>query len=137
MYTYLCFRLIETGRNLDKGASDNLYLVAQALISIGHLESATELYQKLGDQHAMVMMAVKMENWEQAFQLVKQNPEYKEEVYIPYAQQMARDNHFIEAHKGSYIFHNIYVCTNEYDSIYCTNRYFNLYFSTMNINNIF
>ncbi|XP_077302310.1 intraflagellar transport protein 122 homolog [Arctopsyche grandis] len=92
--------LVETGRNLDKGASDNLYVVAQALISIGHLESATELYQKLGDQHAMVKMAVKMENWEQAFQLVKQNPEYKEEVYIPYAQQMARDNHFIEAHKA-------------------------------------
>ncbi|XP_077302256.1 intraflagellar transport protein 122 homolog [Arctopsyche grandis] len=59
--------LVETGRNLDKGASDNLYVVAQALISIGHLESATELYQKLGDQHAMVKMAVKMENWEQAY----------------------------------------------------------------------
>lgn len=101
--------MIETGRNIDKGSSDNLNLVAEALISIGHLEAAIELYQKLGDQHAMIKLAVKMENWEHAFQLAKQNPQFKEEVYIPYAQQMARDNHFIEAHKG-YITLNM-ICT--------------------------
>lgn len=94
---------METGRNIDKGSGNDIYIVADALISIGRLEAANELYQKLGDQQAMIVMAVKLENWQQAFQLVKQFPQYKENVYIPYAQRMARDNNFIEAHKGKFI----------------------------------
>lgn len=75
-------------------------IVAEALNSIGQLDAAAELYERLGNIQAVINMAVKAENWQRAFQLVKQYPEYKKDVYIPYAHLMARENQFIEAQKG-------------------------------------
>ena len=37
---------------------------------------------------------------DQAFTLVEKHPEYKEEVYVPYAQWLAENDRFEEAQQG-------------------------------------
>ena len=44
----------------------------------------------------------------QAFALVEKNPEYKDEVYVPYAQWLAENDKFEEAQKGRYVFEGWY-----------------------------
>lgn len=94
------FRLIETGRSTDKGAAESLRHITEALRNLGELEAAAEIYQRLGDQNSVILMAVESGNWDRAFQLVQTSPEFRKHVYIPYAQLMAKENRFIEAQKG-------------------------------------
>ncbi|XP_077302237.1 intraflagellar transport protein 122 homolog [Arctopsyche grandis] len=101
--------MLNQGDNASKALS-----VAEVYAYRGKFIDAARLYRSNGQSHRALTMYTDLRLFHkaqvcllhictrflQAFQLVKQNPEYKEEVYIPYAQQMARDNHFIEAHKA-------------------------------------
>lgn len=45
-------------------------------------------------------LAVAANEWSRAFLLVKEHPECKRDVYLPYAYRMAQENKFVEAQKG-------------------------------------
>lgn len=42
-------RLIELARKLDKGSSESLRHVAEALVAVDELVTAADVYQRLGD----------------------------------------------------------------------------------------
>ncbi|VVD05910.1 unnamed protein product [Leptidea sinapis] len=42
-------RLIELARKMDKGSSESLRHLAEALVAAGELTTAADLYQRLGD----------------------------------------------------------------------------------------
>ncbi|CAG4962305.1 unnamed protein product [Parnassius apollo] len=92
--------LIELARKLDKGSSESLRHVAEALVSVGEPAAAADVYQRLGDYKKVAQLAVSAGEWSHAFALAREHSECKREVYLPYAHRMAHENKFIEAQKA-------------------------------------
>ncbi|XP_068632692.1 intraflagellar transport protein 122 homolog [Battus philenor] len=92
--------LIELARKLDKGSSESLRHVAEALISAGEPAAAADVYQRLGDYSKVAQLAVAAGEWSRAFAFAREHPECKGDVYLPYAHRMAQENKFIEAQKA-------------------------------------
>ncbi|CAB3225164.1 unnamed protein product [Arctia plantaginis] len=92
--------LIELARKLDKGSSESLRHVAEALVQAGEPATAADVYQRLGDYTKVAQLAVAAGEWSRAFTLVKEHPECKRDVYLPYAHRMAQENKFVDAQKA-------------------------------------
>uniref|UniRef100_A0A6I8RI89 Intraflagellar transport protein 122 homolog n=1 Tax=Xenopus tropicalis TaxID=8364 RepID=A0A6I8RI89_XENTR len=92
--------LIEIARKLDKAEREPLLKCAYYFKKLQHHGYAAETYMKIGDLKALVRLYVETQRWEEAFALVEKNPEYKDEVYIPYAQWLAEHDRFEEAQKA-------------------------------------
>ncbi|XP_041987643.1 intraflagellar transport protein 122 homolog [Aricia agestis] len=92
--------LIELARKMDKGSSDSLRQLAEALEMAGELPTAADVYKRLGDYSKVAQLAVASGEWPQAFTLARDHPECKRDVYLPYAHQMAKENKFVEAQKA-------------------------------------
>ncbi|KAL4717436.1 hypothetical protein ACJJTC_000585, partial [Scirpophaga incertulas] len=92
--------LIELARKLDKGSSESLKHVAEALVTAGELVTAADVYYRLGDFRKVAQLAVSANEWSRAFELAKEHAECKREVYLPYAHRMAHENKFVEAQKA-------------------------------------
>jgi len=58
------------------------------------------MYEKMGDIKSLLAMHVKFENWDDAFALMKQYPEYKADIYLPYANFLALHDRFDEAREA-------------------------------------
>lgn len=54
----------------------------------------------MGDKRALIELHVETNSWEEAFALVERYPEYKDEVYVPYARWLAENDKFEESQKG-------------------------------------
>lgn len=100
------YRLVEVGRRLDKADREGVGQVAQNLRKLGQLSYAAEMYRKLGDDRSVVQLFVEAQDWKEAFSLAEKHPEYRDQVYVPYAQWLAENDRFSEAQKGKQI--NIY-----------------------------
>ncbi|KAJ2954458.1 hypothetical protein O0L34_g2734 [Tuta absoluta] len=92
--------LIELARKLDKGSSESLRHVAEALVSVGQTTTAADVYQRLGMHKNVAHLAVQAGEWSRAFDIAKEHPECRRDVYLPYAHHMARENKFIEAQRA-------------------------------------
>ncbi|XP_049885903.1 intraflagellar transport protein 122 homolog [Pectinophora gossypiella] len=92
--------LIELARKLDKGSSESLRHVAEALVAAGEPATAADVYQRLGDYKHVAQLAVQAGEWSRAFQLAREHAECRREVYLPYAHRMAQESKFIEAQKA-------------------------------------
>ncbi|CAH2035326.1 unnamed protein product, partial [Iphiclides podalirius] len=92
--------LIELARKLDKGSSEPLRHVAEALVAVGEPAAAADVYQRLGDYRKVAQLAVSAGEWSRAFALAREHSDCKREVYLPYAHRMANENKFIEAQKA-------------------------------------
>ncbi|CAH0401916.1 unnamed protein product [Chilo suppressalis] len=92
--------LIELARKLDKGSSESLRHVAEALVMAGEPATAADVYCRLGDYRRVAQLAVSSGEWSRAFSLAREHSECKREVYLPYAHHMAQQNKFIEAQKA-------------------------------------
>lgn len=92
--------LIDVGRKLDKADRPSLILCTEYLQQHKQIVYAAEMYQRLGDIEALVTMYVDNQLWTEAFAVVEQNSEFKEMVYIPYANFLAENERFVEAQKA-------------------------------------
>lgn len=93
--------MLDIGRRLDKTAVEATARVAEHLSALGHLTAAVDMYRKLDDKVSMVKLYVVAKEWREAFSLAEANPQFKDLVYVPYAQWLAENDNFLLAQKGS------------------------------------
>ena len=92
--------LIDTGRKLDKAESEPLALVGEYLKKLGSIQYAQEIFKKKGDFKSVVKLYVEAQEWKDAFSLAEKYPEFKEDIYVPYAKYLAESDRFVEAQKA-------------------------------------
>ncbi|PKU39300.1 hypothetical protein llap_10394 [Limosa lapponica baueri] len=92
--------LIEIARKLDKAEREPLLKCAFYFKKLDNPGYAAETYMKVGDLKALVHLHVETHRWEEAFALSEKHPEFKDDVYVPYAQWLAENDRFEEAQKA-------------------------------------
>merc|ERR1739838_1163322 len=92
--------LMQVARKLDKADKIALVKCAEHLKRLQQYAYCAEVYNKLGDKKSIVKLHVGTENWDEAFAIVEKSPEYKNDVYVPYAQWLAENDRFEEAQKA-------------------------------------
>ncbi|KFZ65971.1 Intraflagellar transport protein 122, partial [Podiceps cristatus] len=92
--------LIEIARKLDKAEREPLTKCAFYFKKLDNPGYAAETYMKVGDLKALVDLHVETHRWEEAFALSEKHPEFKDDVYVPYAQWLAENDRFEEAQKA-------------------------------------
>lgn len=85
---------------LDRTERASLLQIAQSLKRLGKSDGAAEMYRKLGDSEAVLLLHVEAMDWAQAFTLLQNLPQYKALVYVPYAHWLAESDRFVEAQKA-------------------------------------
>jgi intraflagellar transport protein 122 len=101
-YNVVECRLVDVGRRLDKADQDGIALIAQHLCRLKQLNYATEMYRKLGDEKSIMQLYVQAREWKEAFSLIESHPEFKDAVYVQYAQWLAENDKFADAQKGKW-----------------------------------
>ncbi|XP_075289324.1 intraflagellar transport protein 122 homolog isoform X3 [Opisthocomus hoazin] len=92
--------LIEIARKLDKAEREPLSKCAFYFKKLDNPGYAAETYMKVGDLKALVHLHVETHRWEEAFALSEKHPEFRDDVYVPYAQWLAESDRFEEAQKA-------------------------------------
>uniref|UniRef100_A0A2K6M289 Intraflagellar transport protein 122 homolog n=1 Tax=Rhinopithecus bieti TaxID=61621 RepID=A0A2K6M289_RHIBE len=92
--------LIDIARKLDKAEREPLLLCATYLKKLDSPGYAAETYLKMGDLKSLVQLHVETQRWDEAFALGEKNPEFKDDIYVPYAQWLAENDRFEEAQKA-------------------------------------
>ncbi|CDQ74221.1 unnamed protein product [Oncorhynchus mykiss] len=92
--------LIDIARKLDKAEREPLAKCAAYFQKLKHHGYASETYSKMGDLQALVHLHVEARHWDEAFALVEKHAQFKDDVYVPYAQWLAENDRFEEAQKG-------------------------------------
>ncbi|XP_039763440.1 intraflagellar transport protein 122 homolog isoform X2 [Pararge aegeria] len=92
--------LIELARKMDKGSSESLRHLAEALVAVGEYPTAGDVYQRLGDYKRVAQLAVAAGEWSRAFALAREHADCKRDVYLPYAHRMAQEDKFVEAQRA-------------------------------------
>ncbi|XP_040048107.2 intraflagellar transport protein 122 homolog isoform X1 [Gasterosteus aculeatus] len=92
--------LIDIARKLDKAERELLAKCALHFKRLKHHGYASETYSKMGDLQALVQLHVETCHWEEAFSLVEKHPQFKNHVFVPYAQWLAEHDRFEEAQKA-------------------------------------
>ncbi|KAK7101404.1 intraflagellar transport protein 122 homolog isoform X1 [Littorina saxatilis] len=92
--------LMDLARKLDKADRESLGQCARHMARLEQYGHAAEVYTKMGDMKSLIAMRVEAKHWDDAFTLVEKHPEYKEEVYVPYAQWLAENDRFEEAQQA-------------------------------------
>ncbi|XP_055948629.1 intraflagellar transport protein 122 homolog isoform X1 [Argiope bruennichi] len=94
--------LITISKKVDLTEQKTLSLIGHHLKRLHEYGAAAEIFHKVGDIPSLVEMNVEAKNWKEAFELAKQYPTYKENVYVPYANWLAENDRFVEAQKAFY-----------------------------------
>uniref|UniRef100_A0A3B4AJR2 Intraflagellar transport protein 122 homolog n=1 Tax=Periophthalmus magnuspinnatus TaxID=409849 RepID=A0A3B4AJR2_9GOBI len=89
--------LIDIARKLDKAEREPLAKCAYYFKKLKHHGYASETYSKMGDLQALVQLHVETRHWDEAFSMVEKHPQFKNNVYVPYAQWLAENDRFEEA----------------------------------------
>ncbi|KAJ8046678.1 hypothetical protein HOLleu_05441 [Holothuria leucospilota] len=92
--------LIDVARKLDKADREPLAKCAEYFKRMEQFAYAAETLTKMGDTKNLVLLHVESRNWEAAFMLVEKHPEFKDDVYVPYARWLAENDRFEEAQKA-------------------------------------
>ncbi|XP_041711799.1 intraflagellar transport protein 122 homolog isoform X3 [Coregonus clupeaformis] len=92
--------LIDIARKLDKAEREPLAKCAAYFQKLKHHGYASEIYSKMGDLQALVHLHVEARHWDEAFSLVEKHAQFKDDVYVPYAQWLAENDRFEEAQKA-------------------------------------
>eukprot|EP00286_Rhodomonas_abbreviata_P000017 CAMPEP_0181288064 /NCGR_PEP_ID=MMETSP1101-20121128/127_1 /TAXON_ID=46948 /ORGANISM="Rhodomonas abbreviata, Strain Caron Lab Isolate" /LENGTH=773 /DNA_ID=CAMNT_0023392149 /DNA_START=76 /DNA_END=2394 /DNA_ORIENTATION=+ len=92
--------LIDVVRRLDKEQSAYLAKCASIFRDNGYAQYAKETYIKMGNRGALMEVYVEAEKWEEAFQLLEQEPGMADKVYLPYARWLAMNDRFEEAQQA-------------------------------------
>ncbi|XP_048067045.1 intraflagellar transport protein 122 homolog isoform X1 [Megalobrama amblycephala] len=92
--------LIDLARKLDKAEREPLSRCAVFFKKFNHHGYAAEIYNKMGDLKALVQLHVDTTHWDEAFSLVEKHSQFRDDVYVPYAQWLAEHDRFEEAQKA-------------------------------------
>ncbi|XP_059519635.1 intraflagellar transport protein 122 homolog isoform X3 [Myotis daubentonii] len=92
--------LIDIARKLDKAEREPLLMCAHYFKKLDNPGYAAETYLKIGDLKSLVQLHVETQHWDEAFALGEKHPEFKEDIYMPYAQWLAENDRFEEAQKA-------------------------------------
>ncbi|XP_008073019.1 intraflagellar transport protein 122 homolog isoform X3 [Carlito syrichta] len=92
--------LIDIARKLDKAEREPLLLCARYFKKLNNPGYAAETYLKIGDLKSLVQLHVETQRWDEAFALGEKHPEFKDDIYVPYAQWLAENDRFEEAQKA-------------------------------------
>ncbi|XP_063076713.1 intraflagellar transport protein 122 homolog isoform X2 [Engraulis encrasicolus] len=92
--------LIDLARKLDKAEREPLSRCAAFFKQLNHHGYASETYTKMGDLKALAQLHVDTRHWDEAFSLVEKHPEFREDVFVPYARWLAENDRFEEAQKA-------------------------------------
>lgn len=60
-------------------------------------EYVLQTLQKMGDTLSLLLYYVDLQEWEKAFQIGEEHPEYSEQIYLPYGNWLALNDRFDEA----------------------------------------
>uniref|UniRef100_A0A8C6RX79 Intraflagellar transport protein 122 homolog n=1 Tax=Nannospalax galili TaxID=1026970 RepID=A0A8C6RX79_NANGA len=92
--------LIDIARKLDKAEREPLLMCAGYFKKLDSPGYAAETYLKIGDLKSLVQLHVDTKRWDEAFALGEKHPEFKDDIYVPYAQWLAENDRFEEAQKA-------------------------------------
>ncbi|KAK1161520.1 hypothetical protein AOXY_G19089 [Acipenser oxyrinchus oxyrinchus] len=92
--------LIDQARKLDKAEREPLSKCAFFFKKLQHHGYAAEIYMKMGDLKSLVLLHVETNHWDEAFEILEKHPQFKDDVYVPYAQWLAENDRFEEAQKA-------------------------------------
>ncbi|XP_014652267.1 PREDICTED: intraflagellar transport protein 122 homolog isoform X4 [Ceratotherium simum simum] len=92
--------LIDIARKLDKAEREPLLMCAHYFKKLDNPGYAAETYLKIGDLKSLVQLHVETQHWDEAFALGEKHPEFKDDIYVPYAQWLAENDRFEEAQKA-------------------------------------
>ncbi|XP_013914619.1 PREDICTED: intraflagellar transport protein 122 homolog isoform X2 [Thamnophis sirtalis] len=92
--------LIDIARKLDKAEREPLTKCAYYFKKLLNHGYAAETYIKIGDLKALTQLYVETQQWDEAFALCEKHLEFKDDVYVPYAQWLAENDRFEEAQKA-------------------------------------
>jgi len=92
--------LLDIVRKLDKADTETLTLCADHFKRLKQVHSAAEVYNKMGDKKSLVDLYISFHCWDEAFTLVDLQPQFKDDVFVPYANWLAENDRFEEAQKA-------------------------------------
>ncbi|XP_074169060.1 intraflagellar transport protein 122 homolog isoform X4 [Rhinolophus sinicus] len=92
--------LIDIARKLDKAEREPLLMCAHYFKKLDNPGYAAETYLKIGDLKSLIQLHVETQRWDEAFALGEKHPEFKDDIYVPYAQWLAENDRFEEAQKA-------------------------------------
>ncbi|XP_039530512.1 intraflagellar transport protein 122 homolog isoform X2 [Pimephales promelas] len=92
--------LMDVARKLDKAEREALSRCAAFFKKFDHHGYAAEIYNKMGDLKALVQLHVDTRHWDEAFSLLEKHTQFRDEVYVPYAQWLAEHDRFEEAQRA-------------------------------------
>ncbi|XP_077073746.1 intraflagellar transport protein 122 homolog isoform X2 [Siphateles boraxobius] len=92
--------LMDVARKLDKAEREPLSRCAVFFKKFDHHGYAAEIYNKMGDLKALVQLHVDTRHWDEAFSLLEKHTQFRDEVYVPYAQWLAEHDRFEEAQRA-------------------------------------
>ncbi|KAM8758929.1 intraflagellar transport protein 122 homolog isoform 3-T3 [Rhynchonycteris naso] len=92
--------LIDIARKLDRAEREPLLMCARYFKKLDNPGYAAETYLKIGDLKSLVQLHVETQHWDEAFALGEKHPEFKEDIYMPYAQWLAENDRFEESQKA-------------------------------------
>ncbi|KAI8925767.1 hypothetical protein BC831DRAFT_459392 [Entophlyctis helioformis] len=91
-------RLIEIVRKVNaKTSAKELAKCAMYFRKHGNHAFAAETYQKLGDVTSLLQLHIELQQWDEAFKIGEINPEFNEQIYLPYGHWLAMHDRFEEA----------------------------------------
>uniref|UniRef100_H3DKP0 Intraflagellar transport protein 122 homolog n=1 Tax=Tetraodon nigroviridis TaxID=99883 RepID=H3DKP0_TETNG len=92
--------LIDIARKLDKAEREPLAKCAFYFTNLKQHGYAAETYSKMGDLQALLQLHIETWHWEEAFSFLEKHPQFKNDVYVPYAQWLAENDRFEEAQRA-------------------------------------
>lgn len=93
-------KLVDTVHQLETSNKEALIQCAVWLKRLGHYMQAAIVYEKLKDTASLVRLYVEGHHWDEAFNVVKKQGEFKDDVYLPYATWLVENDRFNEAQEA-------------------------------------
>ncbi len=92
--------LVAKIRRLDNSKRQELSLAAEFFEKNKHHAFANEIYLKIDDVEKLMRLHIRMDKWQEAFALAKENPRYARGMFLPYAKWLAVNDRFEEAQRA-------------------------------------
>ncbi|KND02004.1 uncharacterized protein SPPG_02510 [Spizellomyces punctatus DAOM BR117] len=92
--------LIEVARKVSNSDTKALSRCVYFFRKHNHHAYAAETLVKMGDIAHLLNLHIELQHWEDAFKLAETHPEFTEQIYLPYANWLATNGHYVEAQEN-------------------------------------